>query len=489
MLHPARIFTFYLIVFIFMVCFLTIFPTHAILSSLWLLVVAFSLLALWRFRVIRYSLLLVVIFFVISFRVSSLSPATDPGLWWSSQIGEKVESSFVIVSEPKVVGKNQVVLIRSLDSSMKGNIELSTNQFPERRFGEIAQVSGKLQSIDSQKGLNKSQQIVARMSYPKVTILPGVEYPNMGQRIYFEARSFLIGIKNQYVLKTGQILPEPEAGLLSGIIFGTKAELSTYLLSILVITGTVHIIALSGYNITIVANGSEYLTKKLNRNMSFLIPVMGITLFIMATGLSASVIRAGIMGVMLLLAARLGRQSDSLNAVLLASCIMALVNPYIVLYDVGFQLSFSAVAGIIFLQPALEKYFIPLGKTIGPIMAGTIAAQLFSWPIIAYYFGRVSIISIIANALILPLIPFVMLLGFLVITLGFVSLALSKIFGVLVWGLLYYVLKVCDILAGVKFASISYNVGIIFLVAYYILLLELTFWLNQRRKKDLIEKI
>lgn len=438
----------------------------------------------WRIKVLRYLLFGVLILFFVSARVQNVTPKNNPD-WWGNYTGKNVKEEFVIQNEPKVSGKSQIFLVKSVDKKPRGNIEVSTNQFPQKQFGDIVRIDGKLLPIDQNLGYMKSQQIVARISYPKIDTNQSAAYSSLTESYYYNIRGHLIDLKNSYVEKTGQILPEPEAGLLSGIIFGTKAELSTALLSILAITGTVHIIALSGYNITIVAKGSQYLTNGLNRNLAFLVPVLGITLFVLATGLSASVVRAAVMGTMLLLAARLGRQSDALNAVLFASVLMAIVNPYIVLYDIGFQLSFAAVGGIIFLQPVIEKYFQRLGNIVGPILAGTVAAQIFSWPVIAYYFGRVSLVGIVANALILPLIPLIMLLGFVVVTIGFASLGIAKILGSIVWFLLYYTIKVNEILAGVKLASLNYqNPSIYLVIGYFLLLLEVTYFLNQRRKKS-----
>lgn len=428
------------------------------------------------------------VLFLVLTAIFSTRPISYGKNYWNNNVGQEISHKFIINSEPQVTGKSQSFTVTDAEGGVRGNISVFTGQLPLYKFGDILSLSGKLKEADIDSGYSKNHRIVATLSYPKVAIQPQA-YETIAQKIYYRGRSYLIGVKNAYVLRIGQILPEPQAGLLSGIIFGTKAELSSYVISLLVITGTVHIIALSGFNITVIAKGSGYVTKHLGRNLAFWVPTLGILVFVLATGLSASVVRAAIMGVLLLLAARLGRQSDALNGILLAAVIMVALNPYVLLYDVGFQLSFAAVMGILFLAPVMEPRLAFLGKNLGPIMAGTFAAQIFSWPILAYSFGLVSIIGILANALILPFIPAIMTVGFLIASLGFVSLWLARWLGVILWFATTYILKITEFLGNLRFASVSIKFNDPYLViAYFILILEVTYLLSvKKRKKDAIK--
>lgn len=430
------------------------------------------------------------IIFLIFAAIFSTFPPTYPSNNWKNYVGQEIEHTYIINSEPQITGKSQSFLVTDLEGLIKGNISVYTGQLPLYKFGDVVKASGELKASDSNSGYSKSHQIVAILSYPKF-YLANHSYKTPLQKIYYQGRRYLIGVKNAYVLKIGQILPEPQAGLLSGIIFGTKAELSSYVISLLAITGTVHIIALSGFNITVIAKGSSFVTKQLGRSAAFWVPTIGIVIFVLATGLSASVVRAAIMGILLLLAARLGRQSDALNGVLLAAVIMVALNPYVLLYDVGFQLSFAAVMGILFLAPVLEPYLAFFGKKLGPIMAGTFAAQIFSWPILAYSFGIVSIIGFLANALILPFIPAIMFVGFVISSVGFVSLWLARLLGVLLWFATTYILKVTEFLGNLRFASISMKFNDPYLVvAYFVLILELTYLLSvKKRKRDATQSV
>jgi competence protein ComEC len=484
MIHPARIFTGFLIFILLILALLSYFTFDIPIPLIILGVSTVLFIVLFKKPILRYLFLALILTTICWYRVAAVTPQNNPN-WWSYYINQTTKAKVVVTSEPKIIGKSQIFEVNSYSGSPRGKVEVSVNQFPQQKFGDVLLLEGKVKGIDSSNKSAKSRGVVARMSYPKILVLPRV-YKNKSEAFYFDFRRNLIKVKDAYVLKTGQIVPEPEAGLIAGIIFGTKAELSTLVISFLTITSTVHIIALSGYNITIVADGMKFLTKGWSRNLAFFGPVVGILAFVLATGLSASVVRAAIMGVALLLAARVGRQSDSLNAILVASVAMAIINPYILLYDVGFQLSFAAVAGIIFLQPLIQKYFIFLGSYMGPIMAGTIAAQLFSLPVIAYYFGRVSVVGVLANAMVLPIIPLIMFLGFGIITISFASLWLGKMLGLILWFLSLYILKVTEYLSKVKFASIGYDNPSIWLVlGYLVLILELTMYFHLKNRQKL----
>ncbi|MDD3481084.1 MAG: ComEC/Rec2 family competence protein, partial [Patescibacteria group bacterium] len=210
--------------------------------------------------------------------------------------------------------------------------------------------------------------------------------------------------------------------------------------------------------------------------------IFGIWAFVFATGLSASVVRAAIMGSLLLLAGKIGRKSSAFNAILVASSVMVFLNPSILIYDVGFQLSFAAVIGIIYLAPHLEKPFVIFGKGLSTIMAGTIAAQLLTIPIISYHFGRVSLISLLANILILPFVPILMLLGFLVATIGLTSLWLASLLAFIPWVLLSYFFLVARELGSLSFAEATYEMSFFTAVAIYLILFEVIYIFGRRAK-------
>jgi len=199
------------------------------------------------------------------------------------------------------------------------------------------------------------------------------------------------------------------------------------------------------------------------RGQAFYFALGILILFIIMVGAPASAIRAGIMGGILLLAHKLGRLSDSGRIVVFAATVMLIFNPLLLRYDVGFQLSFLAVLGIIYLKPIFDSWFKKRNNLL-QIITMTLAAQIATLPILVFNFGRISFISPLANVLIVPVLPFVMGLG-----LAF------NIFGkILVWPMyigLTYIVRLTDLLSEIPFAAKEINIGWFWLIAYYIVLI------------------
>lgn len=214
-----------------------------------------------------------------------------------------------------------------------------------------------------------------------------------------------------------QSLPEPQASLLLGMILGVKGGFPSGFYEALRVTGTLHVVVVSGYNITVLINalgrGLTFLTLKTR----FFFIVLGILLFIFLVGFEPPVIRAAIMGTIALLATVLGRQKDALRAFLIAGVLMAIFNPKW-LIDISFQLSFLATLGLIVVLPILDRLIPGRGALLREDLITTLAAQVLVWPLIAFKFGQVSILSPIVNALVLWTVPLLTVLGLIVTTLA-----------------------------------------------------------------------
>lgn len=441
------------------------------------------LIFIWRKLFLRFVLLTLIVVLTALVRVNFVTPQ-NISAWFSFYNNRLVERRLLIIEEPKISGKSQLILAKDAANNIKGYIQIRTQQFPRYQFGEIIEFKGELKGLsegqEQYRGYFKSKNIVGFAHYPELGVSKDLTL-NWFDRLFVAIRKPLINIRFKYETAINRILPEPHSGLLSGILFGSKADLSDELLSLLSISGTIHIIALSGYNITIVAEASRFLTNRFSRNMAFFVPVLFIIFFVLATALSASVIRAAIMGIILLLAGRIGRQSDALIAILFACAVMVFVNPMILLYDAGFQLSFAAVCGIIFLAPRLERYFMTIGPNLGPILASTVAAQLFAWPITSYYFGSVSFISPVSNLLILPFIPLLMLFGFIVATVALFSVSLGNLLALIPWTILSYILKAVKFFSSFSKSAVHYKVSSPFLIiAYWMFLIDLLIFTKRR---------
>lgn len=246
-----------------------------------------------------------------------------------------------------------------------------------------------------------------------------------------------------------QLLPEPHAGLLNGLIFGTRATLSEDFVTALTRTGTLHIIALSGMNISILVRVIHgVLLRFLNRRLTNIATIVGIAGFVWFVGPSPSVVRAAIMGSIVLLSVTLGRQNWSILTLIITSAVMLLVKPEW-LGNLSFQLSVLSTLGIIlFAGPSRNNVLLDN-------LYVTLAAQVFTVPLVLFTFERVSLISPVTNVLIGWVIPILTPLGMLVAIAGFLFLPLGQIFAWVAWVFLEYLIKVITITSTIPFASIG----------------------------------
>lgn len=262
-----------------------------------------------------------------------------------------------------------------------------------------------------------------------------------------------------FTLVVNSLLPEPQASLLNGILFGTKASMPKAFYNALVVTGTLHIIALSGVNIAIMITLLGRLTERLGRKISLFATICLIAFFVWLTGASPSVVRAALMGSMSLLAVYFGRQNWGLLSLFLTAGIMLLVD-FSLINNLSFQLSFFATLGIILAGGRVKRQ--KGNGFLGQIkywfiqnLRLTFSAQLFTVPIIIYHFHRISLVAPLTNILIEWVIQPIMVLGLITVVMGYIWLPLGFIFAWGAWVPLTYLITVIELLAKIPGASIK----------------------------------
>ena len=242
-------------------------------------------------------------------------------------------------------------------------------------------------------------------------------------------------------------------------------------------------------NITIMAEILIFffgLTLRLGWNRAFYLVLFITVFYIVMIGAPASAVRAGIMAGVLLLAQKTGRLYFAGRALLIAAAIMLIFNPLLLFYDVGFQLSFLAVLGIIYLFPIFDFHLSRFLKNKGSrwfrqILALTLSAQIFTLPILVYNFGSVSLISPLVNVLVVPLLPVILIFGFLGILAGLFGQFLGMMFSFPVFGILSYILEVSRVFGNFAFSSVKVSgLGWFGLLAFYVFL----FWAVKKLKKS-----
>lgn len=209
------------------------------------------------------------------------------------------------------------------------------------------------------------------------------------------------------------VLPEPHASLAIGILLGVKRGMPRDFYDQLVNTGTLHVVAASGYNVSVVSGVIlTTLGLILPRYMALGISLIGVGLYVLLAGSGPAIIRAGIMGSLSLIGIMLGRVREVRWLLWVAAWVMLMVKP-VLIADVGFQLSLSATLGLLYLTPILER--CGKHKYLSEYLYPTLAATIATSPVIWWHFGRVSLVGVLVNMLILPVVPIIMMLAALTV--------------------------------------------------------------------------
>ncbi len=404
------------------------------------------------------------------FRFDNVDKPTPPV--FESQVGQKVNLRGEIVDEPDIRENNQKLIIDVVAGGEQTKILVTTSFGADYKYGDEVNLSGKLLkpenfTTDTGKEFDyvnylKKDGIYYVMNYVNLEVV------SRGNGNFL--KSILFSVKEKFLEKINFVIDSPENLLMGGLILGEKAAFSQELRQQFVDTGTIHIVALSGYNVTIIAEWFMKLFKFLSQTAGISAGIVLIWLFVLMTGMSSTAIRAGIMATLALVARATGRNYDVARALILAGVFMILVNPYVLVYDVSFQLSFIATVAVIFLAPRIEKYFqwVTEKFELRDIVSVTFAAYVFVLPFILYKMGNLSLVALPANILILPIIPFTMLLGFATGFVGLIWYVLAVPIGYISYLFLHYELGVISFFAHLPFTSIVFpNFPLILTILIY----------------------
>ena len=301
--------------------------------------------------------------------------------------------------------------------------------------------------------------------------------------------SLLLRFRKRFEDNINHIIPAPQAALANGLLFGGDDRLSQNIQDQFARTGMSHIVAVSGYNVSVIAQVmvSVGLVLGLWRRQTFWFSCISIFLFIAVIGFPSAGVRAAIMGTLVLFALKSGRIGNAVNAILLALLVMIMINPYLLRYDIGFQLSFLATLGIVFTYPLFDRFFISRISALGisEVFFLTLSAHVFVLPVIMHHFKAVSVVSLLVNVLVLPIIPLTMLLTFFCGLLGDLLPHVSLFFGWSAFILLRYEVVVIE-----YFSQLSWSVTAVSdftsfkIIAYYIVTLTVIYIVNKKYAID-----
>ncbi|HUT22408.1 MAG TPA: ComEC/Rec2 family competence protein [Candidatus Bipolaricaulota bacterium] len=402
---------------------------------------------------------------------------------------EKVSFSGYIAQEVDQRADHQKLTVAATELNGKkteGLVLVKVDSYPIYEFGQKVKIEcllkkpGLIDEFDYGRYLS-GKKIFSTCYNPKMQILGKVD----GH--YFE--KYLLKAKKYLLNKINLILPEPHASFLAGLLLGARKGIPSDLTDAFTRVGVTHIIAVSGYNITVVAAALANFLKAvfIGRKKAFYFSAAGVICFVFLCGMSAAVVRAAVMGLTIMAASQLGRKTKTGHVLILAVFVMAAINPKILFFDLGFQLSFLATIGLIYISKPMEKFFswLPQKFALRENFSTTLAAIMATMPLIMYNFNRVSLIAPLANILILSVIPLAMLCGFIGLVISIISVELGQIVSWLTWLVEQYIISAVKYLSAIGWASVDVKFGLAsMLFCYAIISVFIIFYAKKLKKNN-----
>lgn len=409
--------------------------------------------------------------------------------------GEKVEIMGVMALEPdlrldstRYIVDSYLVTTSGVPHQVSGRVYLKSDRYPQYHYGDQLKIKCALEKpepiVDEVTGQTfrydfylALQKVFAVCNRPQITRVSS----DNGDYIF----TAILQAKQTLANKISDLWPEPEASFMAGLLYGYRGGLGE-LNELFSRTGVTHIVAVSGFNISVIATilitAATY--AQVRRQKAFWLVSAGIVGFVIFTGASASVVRAGVMGIIALLAKQVGRVSRIGNVMLTAGVIMVLQNPLVLWFDAGFQLSFLSTLGLVYVGPLLQRSekYLPEWLGLRENILSTFSAIISTLPLILYQFGRLSLVAPLVNVLILWLISWLMLAGVVAVIIG----AIIPQFGIiLAWPAhlgMQYIIWVVKFFASLSFASVDIRAPAWLAALVYSLLIMVIFRHNKPKK-------
>lgn len=359
-----------------------------------------------------------------------------------TELPDARETNMRLIIEPE--GTNETLLV-------------VTDLYPVRHYGNKISVSGKIQPIrnlpssgthfDYKQYLGKDG-IFHEIFYPNITLISSGNGNWLLQKLFAFREKFSDKIRNN--------IKEPEAALALGELLGEKHAMPASLLDVFKRAGIIHVVVLSGYNITLVILFVMFIFSFLPILPRSILGAVGVILFVLMTGGGASSIRAAVMSLIALLGLATGRTYDSGRALFAAGFIMLLLNPTLLVFDPSFELSFLATFGLIYFTPHISRYL----RKVRPdgfreLLSQTLSTQIAVLPLLVYLSGMISVVALLVNILVLPTVPLAMLGSFVTGILGFVSQTVAAPAAFVTYLVLSYSVLIAEYLSSFSFSVVK----------------------------------
>ena len=393
----------------------------------------------------------------------------------------------ILSKDKKLTGWQYIIQPQDL-RNYTGKILVHTPLYPEYDYGDVLQIGCKLRQPEVIINENGQKffydQYLAKDDIYATCYRPRIKWLSQNKdfkNIFFSAKQYFWQNLNNY-------LREPASSLAKAMLLAARREMPSDLRDMFSRTGLSHVVAISGLHIAIIVyilQSFLYLLG-LSRQQVFFGIVIILLSYLFLLGFPSSAVRASLMVSFVMLGPFLGRPTTSINSLLLAAVILVSFNPLVIVYDIGFQLSFLAVLGLLWYVNWWQRIlkFIPNVFKIREMISVTLSAQMFTWPLIVYYFHILSIISPIANIFILPLLPAVLILSLLLSLFGFLPF-LAQLIAWPLFILLKIIVVATTYLAQIPFSFVKLeNFSLIYLLSALLFMFILSFILKPYVKNN-----
>lgn len=497
-----KIFLYSIIAFIFgiaLVSFLGV-PLKWIISTISLGLLIILCISKIKFKFNKSRLYLPVFFFCLflilgAWRWSLSQPKISPdhlNYYWN----EKLIFQGEVVQNPEIKGDKTRLIIGKIiinDQKINGRALVFLSLYSDYSYGDVLSIQGKLGKPKPFDDFNYHEYLAKDEIYALV-YFPKIKKLNQRGNWFFKR---LYNFKNKAEKIIQQHLPEPQSSILTALLLGLKKQIPNQIREEFNFSGLAHILAVSGLHVAVLVQLLSIILINvflIRRTWVFIPVAILVILFVLLAGCPASAIRAAIMGLGLLLALQLGRPQSGSRLVILAAGIMLLFNPRLLKADVGFQLSFSAVLGISLWLPYLSQVFQKLPNfrwwPLRDYLIITLSAQVFTLPLVLYYFGYFSLGAFLSNLMVLPVLPWVMLIGIVLIFTGMIVPFLAGLLSWIAWiGLtwIWLTANLINLIPGMNWQIKSFK--LLGLIIFYLLIFSLYFLIRKIVKNKDNQKI
>lgn len=464
----------------------------------WLVLIsifALAVIVLRKHPAHRNLFILLIVFPTAGLRAQQSIKELDQGdLGFYNDLAAQARITGTLVADPDYRERHTVLRVRAerliiptleIARPIKGDVLVHANPNEAWAYGDWVRVKGTLETPPQIDNFSYQQYLARKGVYSWV---PQASVLKLGEGRGNPALRRIYTLRGSLHTTVGKLFPEPEASLVSGILLGIESDIPPRLYEDFNRTGTTHIIAISGFNITLIANLIIALSRRFfGARRGLWVAGLGIGLYTLLVGADAAVLRAAVMGGLALLARYWGRESHALASLGASSMMMTLITPT-VLWDIGFQLSFAATLGLILYANPFHDWTVnglsrwlskqhaqQYGGLIAELFLYTFAAQITTWPLTMYYFRRFSLIAFAANPIILPLQPALMILSGAATILGSLWFPLGQAFALAAWPFPALTIRIVSFIS--SFATGGFGLSAIsakLLIGYYTALLSIS---------------